>query len=188
MNTTEIIESYSRLKNLKLVGSELGIPWQSVYVQLRKAGVVVTGDKSRYGSATDRLAVKAESEFQRLVPFATNNNQVKYQAKVDFSVGGVGVDIKGATLKQGCKKFAARRWAFCVRKQEQVAEFIVCFAFLDSGEYRVFLIPGEMVHYYQTISIGENGKSKWLDYEVKPSEVFQFFSEISKQDAVKEAA
>lgn len=181
METTIVIESYNRLKNLKLVGVELGIPWQTVYVQLRKADVPVTGDKSRYGSATDRLAVKAENEFHSLVPFAKNNNQMKYQAKVDFSVNGVGVDVKGATLKQGCKRFAARRWAFFVRKQEQVAEFIVCFAFLDDGNYRVFLIPGEMIHYYQSISISENGKSKWLDYEINPNELKPFFKEINNR-------
>ena len=62
MNKKEIIdkciESYSRLKNLKLVGLEVGIPWQTVYVYLKQAGISVTGDKSRYGSATDRVAVK----------------------------------------------------------------------------------------------------------------------------------
>ena len=31
------IASYGRLKNLKLAGAELGIPWQSVYVHLRRA-------------------------------------------------------------------------------------------------------------------------------------------------------
>ena len=58
MNKKEIIdkciESYSRLKNLKLVGLEVGIPWQTVYVYLKQAGIAVTGDKSRYGSVTDR--------------------------------------------------------------------------------------------------------------------------------------
>ena len=66
------IESYSRLKNLKLVGLELGIPWQTVYVHLRAAGVPVTGDKKRYGSDTDRLAAKAEALFAELVPAAGN--------------------------------------------------------------------------------------------------------------------
>lgn len=32
------IESYRRLKNLKLVGAEVGVPWQTVYVMLRAAG------------------------------------------------------------------------------------------------------------------------------------------------------
>lgn len=31
------VESYSRIKNLKLVGIELGIPWQTVYVHLQNA-------------------------------------------------------------------------------------------------------------------------------------------------------
>lgn len=49
MSQDRCIEAYSRLKNLKLVGEEIGMKWQTVYVQLKKAGVKVTGDKARYG-------------------------------------------------------------------------------------------------------------------------------------------
>lgn len=48
MDDAKIIESYSRLKKLKLVGDETGIPWQTVYVRLRANNVPVTGDKARY--------------------------------------------------------------------------------------------------------------------------------------------
>lgn len=78
------IDSYSRLKNLKLVGNELKIPWQTVYVILKKAGVNVVGDKARYGSVSDRLASYAENMFKIDVPNAVDNNDLKYQASIDF--------------------------------------------------------------------------------------------------------
>ena len=43
MDANVSIESYSRLKNLKLVELETGIKWQTVYTHLKKAGVAVTG-------------------------------------------------------------------------------------------------------------------------------------------------
>jgi hypothetical protein len=172
-------ESYGRLKNLKLVGQELGIPWQSVYVHLKQAGVAVTGDKARYGSDKDRLAAKAECEFKSLVHSALDNNEGKWQAKVDFVVGNVSVDVKASTLKISNKRCKVKRWAFSVKKQEFCADFIVCFCFYDSG-YRLLLLPGEIVRKYQTISISEESKGKWLDYEIEPSELNRFFEDINK--------
>ena len=148
------IESYSRLKNLKLVGLELGIPWQTVYVHLRAAGVPVTGDKSRYGSDTDRLAAKAEAIFSTLVPSALNQNEHQFQAKVDFMVGAYSVDVKCSRLLRG-------RWSFSLKKQELIADFFVCFAFNDDGTYRVLAIPGEVCRYLQTISLSAMTKTKW---------------------------
>lgn len=49
-------DAYEKHKNLKLAAEELGIKWQYLYVILRKEGVAVCGDKSRYGSDKDRLA------------------------------------------------------------------------------------------------------------------------------------
>ena len=51
---------YEKHKNLKLAANELGVKWQTLYVQLRNRGVPITGDKSRYGSDKDRLAARAE--------------------------------------------------------------------------------------------------------------------------------
>lgn len=113
--TAACVDAYSRLKNLKLVGLELGIPWQTVYVHLRAAGVPVTGDKSRYGSDTDRLAANAERIFAALVPNASDQNDKKFQAKVDFIVGQYKVDVKASRLRNG-------RWAFSLKKQERIAE------------------------------------------------------------------
>lgn len=176
-----IEQAYQKHKNLKLAAEELGIKWQTLYVQLRKAGIPVTGDKTRYGSDTDRLAAMAELEFKNLVPFASDQNSIKFQSKFDFLVGSEKVDIKASRLNLGNKKFAAKRWAFSVKKQEFCADFIVCFA-MHEHDYRIFLIPGELVRNYQTISIAENkdSKSKWLQYEVSKSELTEFFEEIIK--------
>ena len=176
-----IEQAYQKHKNLKLAAEELGIKWQTLYVQLRKAGIPVTGDKARYGSDRDRLAAMAELEFKNLVPFAEDQNSVQFQSKFDFLVGSEKVDIKASGLNQGCKKFAAKRWAFSVKKQEFCADFIVCFA-MQEHDYRIFLIPGELVRNYQSISIPEskNSKSKWLQYEISKTDLTEFFTEITK--------
>jgi len=180
----KIIEAYEKHKNLKLAADELGMKWQNLYVELRKAGVQVTGDKMRYGSDKDKLAARAEVEFLRLVPFAQDQNKCEFQSKFDFLVGNEKVDIKASNPRQGSKQFKATRWAFSVKKQEFCADFIVCFAMMDSG-YRLFLVPGEMVRNYQTISISteKNTKSKWLQYEVQPHDLSEFFSQLISEAA-----
>ena len=173
----KIKTAYARHMNLKLAASELGMKWQNLYVNLRRLGVPVVGDKARYGSDKDRLAAKAELEFTKLVPFAEDQNNIKFQSKFDFLVGNEKVDIKASKLNQGSRNFSALRWSFSVKKQEFCADFIVCFAMLDIG-YRIFLIPGELVRNYQTISISEKGNSKWLQYEISSNELSEFFKEL----------
>jgi hypothetical protein len=170
--------AYDKHKNLKLAAGELGVKWQALYVKLRKQGVNVIGDKSRYGTDKDRLAAHAEMEFKRLVPFAVDQNNIKFQSKFDFIVGNEKVDIKASKAHQGSRAFKALRWAFSVKKQEFCADFIVCFGFTDEG-YRIFLIPGELIRNYQTISISQNGNSKWLQYEIEPDDLEPFFKELS---------
>lgn len=173
------IESvYSKHQNLKLAAIELGMKWQTLYVKLRELKIPVTGDKARYGSDKDRLAARAELEFKRLIPFAANQNELKFQSKFDFLVGSEKVDIKASSLKPGCARFPALRWAFSVKKQEFCADFIVCFGMIDNG-YKIFLIPGECVRTYQTISISQNGKSKWLQYEISPEDLTIFFNDLT---------
>ena len=170
--TARCIESYSRLKNLKLVGEELSIPWQTVYVHLRAAGVAVTGDKTRYGSDTDRLAAKAEDMFGTLVPNAINQNTLRFQSKVDFIVHGFSVDVKASRLRND-------RWAFSLKKQERIADFFVCFAFNDDGSYRLLVIPAELCRHMQTISLSARSHTKWWDYEVPPTRLHRFFEDVA---------
>jgi len=134
----QCIEAYGRLKHLRLTGEEVGIPWQTVYVHLKKAGIPVTGDKARYGSVADRFAVKAEQMFAEVVPLATPNNEEEYQATIDFTYQGTLIDIKASKLqpagRQASGKSYGSRWAYCISKQKDIADFFVFYAFDEPGD------------------------------------------------------
>lgn len=174
------VEAYSRLKNLKLVGNELGVAWQAVYVQLRKAGVSVTGDKARYGSVTDRLATRAEHIFAKTVPFAVDANSEKFQAAIDFTVFGWDVDVKASRCLS--HKDDAPRWAFCINKQKDKADFFVLYAFdLELNVKYVFLVPNEVATASSSISIPASLKSKWADYMVAEDDLRPFFELLGQK-------
>lgn len=184
MNKTETcIESYSRLKNLKLVERETGIKWQTVYVHLRKAGVPVTGDKKRYGSTTDKLARQYEDEFKKLVPCAVDNNEAEYQSTIDFYVNGWSVDVKVASLQSGGRQASGKsfsaKWAFCISKQKDKADFFVLFALNENKEVEhVFLVPNDIAVNHSSISIPKSMRSKWADFKIDPSDLSEFFNTI----------
>lgn len=182
-----IKESYSRLKNLKLVEQETGVKWQTVYWHLKKEGVQVVGDKARYGSATHRLGVLGEQLFQRLVPNAVDNKHLKWQGSADFSVNGSSVDVKAARLcpagKTPAGKSCSARWSYCNITQRDIADFFVLIALPDQGDdvEHIFLLPRELAASNTTISIPLTLKSKWADYLVSSEELSQFFSSDSQQ-------
>lgn len=174
------VERYRALRNLKLVGAELGMPWQTVYSRLKRAGEPVVGDKARYGSETDRLAARAERWFQNMVPSAVDQNAKGFQAKVDFYVGGLGIDVKVSRAR--VSKRGVRQWCWSVKRQQAIADFMVCIALTGNGEalsvHRVVLLPGELVRTYQTIrasAVGEEFRGKWTDYVVSPADLRAFF-------------
>jgi hypothetical protein len=180
MNTQQkCIEAYARHKNLKLAGQEVGIPWQTVYVHLKKAGVPVTGDKARYGSDTDRLAAKGEEYFKSWVPFADDQNKKQYQSKFDFVVSGFKVDVKSSTPKRSNKNSKTTRWAFYSKKQESIADFFVLIGFNNDQPAHVWLVPGEIARRYTTISISAFAKCRWWDYAVLPEELPDFFKQLN---------
>lgn len=169
-------ESYEKHKNLKLSADELGMKWQNLYYHLRKNGIDVVGDKSKYGSDSDKLAAKAELNFLRIVPFANYNNKQKFQSKVDFNINGLNIDIKSSELHFSSKKFSSKRWAFSLKKQELIADFFVAFGY-ENENCTIFLFPSEIIKNYQTVSINPYGKSKWLQYVVTEDELHDFFKE-----------
>lgn len=183
MNKTEMcVAAYQKHKHLKLAGEEIGVPWQTVYVHLRLAGIPVVGDKSRYGSASDRLAALSEAEFVKLVPAARNQNKTLFQSKIDFFVHGYGVDVKASRPKRQSRKAKTRRWAFSLKKQELVADFFVCFAYGDDGEIEhAFLIPGEIVRHYSTLSIAATKIGKWWAYKIEPGALNEFFDSLPRR-------
>lgn len=173
------VDAYRNHKNLKLAAADVGIPWQSVYVHLRKAGEPVTGDKLRYGSESDKIAARGEILFKSLVPFADDQNGRKFQSKIDFDVRGYGVDVKTSTLKLSNKNCKLRRWAFSTKKQEMIADFFVCLCLGRDGDslQKVLLIPGEIARKYTSISLSEAG-GKWDDYAVLSSDIAEFFEAL----------
>lgn len=178
----DCIQAYQRHMNLKLAANELGMQWQTLYSRLKKAGVQVVGDKLRYGSDRDRLAAMAEVKFLELVPFSKNMNAVEYQSKFDFLAGSLKVDVKAAKPTIGSTKFQAKRWAFSVKKQALVCDFIVCFCFSDDKELvHTLLIPSEFFQGLQSVSISCEGKSKWLDYQVPSESLHDFFEDMNRQ-------
>jgi hypothetical protein len=176
---SRIADAYNKHKNLKLAAAELGIPWHSLYAQLKREGVPVTGDKLRYGSDRDRLAALAEAEFKRMVPAAKDMNTVSFQAKYDFDVFGIKVDVKCSMPRQLNKKYPAKSWAFSFKKQSLLCDFICCFCMSDDRQIqRVLLVPREFFDGLQTVSVSCDGRSKWLEYEVQPEELSTFFSSL----------
>lgn len=172
-------QAYEKHKNLKLAASELGIPWQTLYVRLKKEGVSVAGDKLRYGTDRDRLGAMAEAEFKRLVPAATNANETKYQSKWDFDISGLKVDVKASMPRQLNKRYPSKSWSFSFKKQSLVCDFICCFCLSESGETRhILVVPREFFGGLQTVSVSCGGCSKWLDYSVDPDELAPFFESL----------
>ena len=168
------VEAYRQHQNLKIAAQQVGIPWQTVYVHLRKAGEPVTGNKLKYGSETDRLAARAERIFLDLVPFAEDQNTRQFQSKVDFLVGGFGVDVKSSRLKiQGPN---SSRWMYSIKKQEAIADFFVCLGFDAEAQAvkSILLVPGEIARMHTTISHSSRG-GKWADYLIEPSGLAPFF-------------
>lgn len=184
VTTDKVISSYARLKNLKLVEMETGIKWQKVYTILRRRGVPVCGDKARYGSATDRVALIGESKFAAAVPFAENNNQGKWQATVDFSIKNILVDVKTSYLMPGGRLASGKsftpRWCFCINKQKDIADFFVLYALGDKNKTKhIFLMPNEIATSRSTISIPLSLKSKWADYRIEERELSDFFRDMT---------
>lgn len=183
MNITQnCIDSYGRLKNLKLVGKEVGIPWQTVYVHLKKSGIQVAGDKARYGSVSDRISIIGEQAFKKLIPYSTDNNEPKFQSKIDFFINGYSVEIKTSRLHQkriinGKKE--SEKWCFCINKQKDKADFFVLYA-LDNhlSISHIFLIPNEIATTKSTISIPLSLSSKWADYKISEDGLVSFFKEL----------
>ena len=177
------VELYEQHKNLKIVGELSGIPWQTVYVYLKGAGVPVTGDKERYGSHSDRFAARSERDFLSLVPFAEDLNRRQFQSKFDFDVYGFKVDVKASQLKRSSKRCAAKRYSFSIKRQEVNADFFVLLGYKDDCIDKCYLIPAEIVRYMTTISISENG-GKWASYEIDKNGLAEFFEGMREAVAV----
>lgn len=173
------VESYNRLQNLKKVSQETHIPWQTVYWYLKKAGIAVISNKALYGSYKDKFACRGEEEFEKIIPYAENQNKYRFQPKIDFIVKGYGIEVKSAKLTISDNN---KRWAFSLKKQNKVADFFILFAFDDLVKH-IFLLPKDMLRAeMKTISVPLNlEKSKWRDFLISKEELKDFFDMIDSK-------
>jgi hypothetical protein len=155
--------AYARHGRLSDAAAELGIHLSTLHHRLRRQGVPIAGDKARFGDSRDKLAAESEAEFARLVPGARNLNKAQWQAAVDFDVDGVRVDIKASRINNG-------RWAFCTKRNGDLVDFLVCFAYQDDGAYRLLLLPRQAIGSRQSIAVGIE-RSKWSVYQASPAEL-----------------
>lgn len=169
-------DAYDKHKNLKLAAIEIGIKWQTLYCRLKKQGISVVGDKSRYGSSRDKLAAIAENEFIKLVPEAINMNSVEWQSKFDMMVGKVRVDVKcSMPRKLNPIKSSTLSWAFSLKRQNFECDFMVCFGLNDDKTInKIIVIPHEFFNGLQTVSIPIGRPSKWHEYSVEKDELREF--------------
>jgi len=172
-------DAYATHQNLKLAAKVLGMPWQTLYVKLKKQGVSVTGNKAMYGGPHDKLASHAESIFQGLVPCAQDKNHEKWQAKYDFMVGSQRVDVKASRKNRQSKRSEAMRWSFLFSKQTYECEFFCCFCLGEADKVdHILLVPQEIVGAMQTMSVSCKSVSKWMDFEVAPQDLAAFFDSL----------
>lgn len=178
-------ESYARLKNLKLVAKEINIPWQTVYWWLKKVGVEVVGDKSRYGGSSDSVGLVGETLFKKLFPEAIYENDSKFQAKCDFTLHGLRVDIKTSSLRENKVRGGGTidRWGFnCYSDEINKIDFFVCFCLSrDSTSVdKILLLPSEMVT-TKTGGLSVSPRaSKWDDFAVTEKELVEFFNNFKQ--------
>lgn len=179
--TETLISRYRELKNTKLVAAELGIAPATAYWRLRRAGEPVTGDKTRYGSDTDKLAARGERWFKRVIPWAEDQNHLGFQAKVDFIVGGQRVDVK--TSRPKLTKSGVITWAWSLRKQRGAVDHFVCIALSsrddNPGVHTALLVPDAIAG--DTLRVSHDRialRGKWARAARSSSELRTFFQEI----------
>lgn len=171
--------TYMRHMNIKNAAVELGMSWHALYTKLKNQGVAMRSDKLMYGSDRDKLGALAEKLFKDLVPFARDRNDVEYQAKYDFDVGNMKVDVKSSKPRQLSKKFQAKSWSFSFKRQSILCDFFVCFCCNDDASVsRILLVPKEFFVGLQTISVSCEGFSKWHEYSIEPNELSGFFCDL----------
>ena len=171
----EMKSAYAKHQHLQLAAKELGMKWQTLYWNLKKHNVCVVGNKESYGTDSDRFAANAEKEFKKLVPSAINMNNQQFQSKWDYEIHGLKIDIKASNLRLSNSQSKSKRWAFSVKKQEMLADYIVGMAYKNDELHKIFLFPMEAVKFMTTISISERGSKLYGQYEISQCDLTEFF-------------
>ena len=176
-----VIAAYQKTGNLKGACSETGAPPYIAFIWLKKAGLLTSNDKCNYGTRGQQLGAEAEKEFQRLVPQAMSANKHLQDncPAFDFDIFGTTVDVKYSSIRN-----SSAQWGFKTANAKALKpDFYVAFFATDtSGDlkdgYRVFVFPDEVFGGRTNISLSpHNSKSEWLDFEIEPEKLRDFFEE-----------
>ena len=180
----KMISLYSEDQNLKIVASKLDIPWQTVYWWLKKEGISVTGNKSKYGCLKDRIGVIGENMFKEVFPDAVDQNKLSFQPEFDFLLKDFKLDVKTSFPRDmKCRNSSGvkYRWGFNTRRQQE-ADFIIGYCLTGNVDdwklEHIMLIPNEFLQEIQTISIScdQRTRSKWMDFKVEEHELIEFLN------------
>lgn len=179
----KIISLYSEDHNLKVVADKMDIPWQTIYWWLKKEGVSVSGNKSKYGGLKDKIGLIGENLFKESFPAAEDQNELSFQPEFDFLLGGLRLDVKTSFPRDMKARTTGvkYRWGFNTRRQQEV-DFIICYCLngdVDSWELQhILLIPNEFLQGIQTISVSceQRTRSKWMDMKVRNEELVEFLN------------
>ena len=183
-----ILDLYKLLGGAKQVANQLDISILDVYLTLKKYKLSI---QERIDSETDRsgvLGAEGESEFLKLVPFATEVNAIiNNNPAFDFLVGDITIDIKASRIiKMGRAKLKKEQWYFLLQRHYQKkygADFYVLFACfgerLKDG-YDVYIIPSELLAGIKSVNIPAKSKKScmWHDFIVEPNKVSEFFQKL----------
>lgn len=179
----KMVSLYQEIKNLKLVGKEMDIPWQTVYWWLKKEGVSVSGNKSAYGGVKDQIGLIGERMFRKTFPEAEDQNEKSFQPEFDFFIKDLKLDVK-TSFPRDMKSRGTKvlyRWGFNTRRQQN-ADYIICYCmdgdFEDYTLNCILLIPNEFIVGMQTVSVSCKGRSKWLDFVITEDELKQFIDQL----------
>lgn len=168
-----VLEAYQRLGNLRAACTETGAPPYVAFIWCKKAGVMTTADKSRYGTKAQQQGAGAEAEFQRLVPFAlpANTALVKNCPGFDFDVDGVTVDVKFSILR------SRGNWGFDTAKHKHLPPdlYALFLCTHESGDikdgYRLLIIPHDTVGDRSHVTLRPGSISDLWSFEINPADL-----------------
>jgi len=179
-NRESIISAYQRLGSIPAVCLETGCQPYIAYKWLKIAKVLKSKEGMRYGTTGQKQGARAELEFKRLVPFAMPANEALQNNCIafDFDINGITVDVKFASLCEGSGVYTFRTAHSKPIRPDYSCAFLAAPGLkeLKSDQYRVLVVPDELVTNIKGVHIQKNSVRYW-DFEIAPNELAGFFRE-----------
>lgn len=176
-----VIAAYKQSGNLRGACEMTGAPPYIAFIWLKKAGLLTSTDKSRFGSRASKLGAEAEKEFQRLVPKAmcANKHLESNCPSFDFDVMGATVDVKYSSIRP-----STGRWCFKTAAHKTMCPdwYAAFFAIEENGDlsrgYHLLLIPHYAVSDLKYVELNPANKhSDWWLFKITPENLQKCLTE-----------